>query len=494
VSQDRIELDSPDPESSGAIPSATLAERSRPSFAERQRARHTDREIARMAWPAILSQVLASAVSLIDIAMLGRLGTEALAAVGYATQYFQLAQAVLFAIGIAQVSMLARAIGSGDRRTARRLQGVFMALGAVACAVSVGAVAIAPRTLVLWLNATEEVATLAVPYFLLTMSSTLFLSVSLGLENGMRADRNTGTPMRIAVAVTVVKLALNFVLIFGALGAPELGLAGAGIATVVSQIAGMALFIAASRRCAQRDILAISAASLRSSRPLLAQAVRLATPALLERVFMNLALMTYFGLLGDYGPVAVATYTVGVRILSFSWIPGTGFSVAASTLVGQALGAGDVHSAARAGWRAARMGLIVSVALGLVFAFARTPLSRLFTNDAAVVEALGPFMLILALSQPLLGVHFTLGGALRGAGDTVTPLYAAILGNWGLRVPFAYLATEIFEAHVAWVWLALSLDHVARAIWLAIAFYRERWAIAAGLAPAHAEVKCTAAR
>jgi len=165
-----------------------------------------------------------------------------------------------------------------------------------------------------------------------------------------------------------------------------------------------------------------------------------------------------------------------VRVLSFSWIPGTGLSIAASTLVGQALGAGDASAAGRAGWRATRMGLMISTVLGLVFAFAREPLGRAFTDDPAVIHALGPFMLTLALTQPMMGAHFTLGGALRGAGDTVTPLYAALLGNWGLRVPLAFLAAIVFEADVAWVWMALCSDHVSRAIWLAIEFSRARWA------------------
>jgi Na+-driven multidrug efflux pump len=83
-------------------------------------------------------------------------------------------------------------------------------------------------------------------------------------------------------------------------------------------------------------------------------------------------------------------------------------------------------------------------------------------------------MLTLALAQPLMGIHFTLGGALRGAGDTLTPLLAAAIGNWAFRVPLAYA----FKSHglgVVWMWLALVFDHVARAVWISIAFVRGRW-------------------
>jgi putative MATE family efflux protein len=206
------------------------------------------------------------------------------------------------------------------------------------------------------------------------------------------------------------------------------------------------------------------------------ETLRLALPAVAERVVMNVAMMSYFALLGHYGPATVAAYTVGVRILSFSWIPGMGFSTASATLVGQALGASEPRAAARAGWRSARLCLIVSGALGLFFLLAREPLARLFVpNDPAVVNEMQPFMLMLGLAQPFLALHFTLGGALRGAGDTVTPLWAAILGNWCFRVPLAYLATYALGLPVFYVWLTIPLDHFVRATWMAWAFWRGRW-------------------
>ena len=113
--------------------------------------------------------------------------------------------------------------------------------------------------------------------------------------------------------------------------------------------------------------------------------------------------------------------------------------------------------------------------LGGVCIAVREPLARLFTSDAEIVAALGPFLLCLALAQPFLQAHFTLGGAHRGAGDTFTPFVAAALGNWALRVPLACLAAFVFHADVVWVWYALLLDHMARTSWLALSFRRGRW-------------------
>jgi len=441
------ELGAPsDPEvESGANPAGAVAVAAGAPTRDELR-RRTDRDIVRLAWPAIISQVLASAVSLIDIAMLGRLGTDALAAVGYTSQFFQLAQAALLAL-----------------------------VSAVAiCVIAVGF----PRFLLGALNADPAVIDRAVPYFRLTLGSTFLLAVSLTIESAYRSARNTTTPLLIAGVVTVVKLALNGLLIFGMFGFPELDLVGAGIATLGAQLVGVVLFVTCARRADRPESPAVRLrrADFAHVREFLPETARVSWPALGERLLLNSALLIYFWVLSDYGPVAIAAYTIGVRLLSFSWIPGVGISIAASTLVGQALGAGDARLAARAGWRSARLALLVSLALFVVFALLRRTLAEGFTDDADVIAALIPFMLLLGIAQPFLGVHFTLAGALRGAGDTVTPLWSATLGNWVFRVPLALLVAKVFHADVVWVWATVVFDHVTRAIWLTWAFRREHWA------------------
>lgn len=419
---------------------------------------------------------LASAVGLIDIAMLGRLGTEALAAVGYAMQFFFLSQAVLMAVGVACVAMMSRAIGAGEPDRARHALAASLAIALVTASIVSLIALFFPAAPIRLLGASEPIVEMAAPYFQLTIGSSLLFAISFTYENAFRAARDARTPMIISAAATVVKVGLNWVLIFGKLGSPELGLVGAGLATIGAQAVAASLFLVASRISVHRRALRLHRGDLRAARPVYRETIRLAVPGLLERLGMNLALMSYFWVLGGYGPEAVAAYTVGVRVLSFSWIPGIGFSAAASTLVGQSLGASLPRQAARAGWRAARFALAVSVVLGIGFTLARGPLAGFFTDDPGVLEVLRPFMVVMALSQPFLGLHFTLGGALRGAGDTVTPLWAALLGNWGLRVPLAFLFAFGLGWSVLWVWFALSFDHLARAAWMAIAFRRGRWA------------------
>lgn len=463
--------ESEDPEASPSIPAASVA-----AQAGSVSPGPPDREIWSLSWPVILSQLLASAISLIDVAMLSRLGSDALAAVGYVTQFFWLAQAGLMAIGVAGVALISQALGSGQTARARAAFVSSIAVSVVLAALVCGAAGGAPLTLLGWLNATPEISALALPYLQLTLLASMLFGVSISYESGFRAARDTRTPLWVAGAVTVVKIALNYLLIFEPL---QLGLVGAGIATLGAQALAVTALIAASRRGRARHALAFTSRDVRAAPTVLPELVRVAWPAVIERILLNIAVMAYFVVLGHYGPATVAAYTVGVRILSFSWIPATSFSAAAATIVGHAIGAGHVAAARLAAWRSMRIALVVATGLGVFFAAIRKPLAAAFTDDPAVLAGLDSFMLIVALAQPFLGIHFTLAGALRGAGATLWPLLSAFFGNWCVRVPMVWVLGYALRWDVMWLWIAMVTDHAVRTAWMLIVFRSRLWVPAA---------------
>ncbi len=432
-------------------------------------------ELLRLSWPVMLSQFLVTTVALADIAMVGRLGPHALAAVGYATQFFFMTQSALFAVGFACVALMARAIGADDRAAARAALGGSLWVSVVTAALVCGAALIVPRTILGWLNAEPDVIEQTVPYMRLVLGSTLVLAVSLVLENGLRADRDTFTPMLVAWIVAAVKITLSASLIFGLFGLPRLELIGAGIATVISQVVGLTAFatVILSRR--KTSPVAVRASDVVAGLRLFGTVVRVAAPGVAERMVLNLALLSYFAVLGGYGTVVVAAYTLGVRAISFSWIPGTAFAAAAATLVGQALGRHDEAEAKAVGRRAVSVAFVTAVVLGLLSIPLVDSVAGALTTDRATAAVLAPLLFAIAVAQPVLQSHFTLAGVFRGAGDNWTPLVSAAIGNWGVRVPLALLFAHVLKMGVNWVWAVLVLDHVARCSWLFISFRRGRW-------------------
>jgi putative MATE family efflux protein len=470
-----------DSETSPPNPAGALAAGAAFVQAAWDHAGHDDvREIWRLSWPVMLSQVLVTAVALVDIAMVGRLGAQAVAAVGYATQFFFMTQSALFAVGFACVALMARAIGAGRLDDARTALAASLFVGVATAVLMSAGVILFPRTILGWLNAEPHVIELCVPYLRLVLSASVLLAVGLVIENGLRADKDTVTPMCVAAIVAAVKITLNGFWIFGWAGAPRLELVGAGYATLVSQTLGFLVFCAVLMRKPRDGALGVRGRDLPGALRKLGAVIRVAAPGVIERLMLNLALLSYFAILGTYGTVAVAAYTVGVRALSFSWIPGTGFAAAVATLVGQALGRGSEADAVSAGKRAVAMSLVTAVVLGCVAGFGREWIARLFTSDAQTIATLGPFMLCLAIVQPLLQGHFTLAGVHRGAGDTWTPLVAAVVGNWGVRVPGALICAYVFETSLIWIWAVIVFDHAARTAWLYRTFSSGRWKRALG--------------
>jgi len=481
-----------DPESAPSLPATTLATQALPlseavprALEERSTpAGYTSAvpEILRLAWPVMLATAAVALAGIIDRAMVGRLGDDVggaaipLAAVGIATQFFFLVQSSLFAIGLACVALMARAIGAQEPRHA---QLAFGASIQVAVAASVGLslpIAWGAPWMFAFLGQEPAVTQAALPYLNCVLASSAMMAAALVIESAMRSDKIMRRPMVVAVVVMICKLLLNWLLIFGHAGFPRLELFGAGLATLISQVIGLGLLLASLNKYGKDSPLGVRLRDVFGANPRSWEIVRIAVPGIAERLVMNTAMLSYIWVLGHYyGTLSVAAYTVGIPLLAFTWIPGQAYAQACATLIGQALGARKRDEATRVGWQAAGLAIATATVLGLVVAVWRYSLAGLLTDDRAVIAALGPFMLALALAQPLLQLQFVLGGAHRGAGDTTTPLIAACVGNWIFRVPLAFVFAILLESDVSWIWNALILDHLARSIVLVYSFRKGTW-------------------
>jgi putative MATE family efflux protein len=202
--------------------------------------------------------------------------------------------------------------------------------------------------------------------------------------------------------------------------------------------------------------------------------VRIGLPAAAEQGVWQAGFILFLFIVSLYGTAPYAAYNIGVQILSLSFVVGFGFSIAASTLVGQHLGADDPQGATRAGWRAMGIAVGVMLVFGAVIVLRAEPIARLMIDDPEVVRLSVVFIYVLGSVQALMAVEFTLGGALRGAGDTRFPLFTVLCGLFGARV---VLAASFAAAGlpVEWVYAALIADYVVKASLLTWRFRSGAW-------------------
>jgi Na+-driven multidrug efflux pump len=196
-------------------------------------------------------------------------------------------------------------------------------------------------------------------------------------------------------------------------------------------------------------------------------------PSAGEQVVFQFGFLAFLFIVALYGSAPNAAYGIGVNILSFSFVIGFGYSIAASTLVGQHLGAGEPELAAAAGWRAMRFSIYAMVVLGVIIVAASEPIARFVIDDEEVVRLTVVFIYILGAVQPLMAIEFSLSGALRGAGDTRWPLFSASSG-FAVRLSLAALVANS-DWSVEWVYAALIGDYILKATILSTRFRRGKW-------------------
>lgn len=426
-----------------------------------------------LAWPAIMTFGLESMVGLIDTLMVGRLGANAVAGVGVGTQILNAVSVMNMALATGTVALVARHVGANERSTAEAVlqQSIYVA---VALALTVAVV------VSIW--APELVGIFKVDPHVLENGTGFVRTIMLGVPSmamfaviaaGLRGAGDMRTPLMIGGLVNLLNIALGYTLIFGKFGLPAMGVRGSALASAIAFTTGTILALGSLLR--RTSVLRLGRARMWPNLALARRIVGVGGPTGVEQLLMQIGFLLYLRIAARYGTSAVAAYFIGVRILALSFLPGFGFGAAASTIVGQQLGARQPHSAERSGWEANRLAMVLMSVAGLViFVFAR-PIAQLFIDDAEVVSDAVSFIHVLAAAQPLMAADSTLGGALRGAGDTRFPLLTVIVGFYVARLGCAWAAANVFALGIAWVWAALIGDYILRALLKAWRFNSGRW-------------------
>ncbi|MEW6268741.1 MAG: MATE family efflux transporter [Thermodesulfobacteriota bacterium] len=431
------------------------------------------RVIWSLAWPVIVTMLSESLVGLVDMLFVSRLGASSVAAVGVGAQILGAVSVTMTAVGTGTLALVARSIGARRPAEAERVLGQSILVAAALAVMAIVPVILFAAPLVRAFGVEQHVVELGAGFVRFVMLSIPASAVIFVVASGLRGAGDTRTPLAIGLVVNVLNVALNYVLIFGKLGMPALGVRGSGLATAIAFTLGMTLALAllALRRLRLRldwGDLALHGATIR-------RVLGIGYPAAAEQLLMQIGFFLYLLFAARYGTDAIAAYFIGVRILALSFLPGFGFAAAAAALVGQNLGAGEPRGAETAGWHATWMSVALMSATGIVIFLLAEPIARFFVDQPAVVAGTVSFIYMLGASQPFMAMDFTLGGALRGAGDTRFPLLTVLVAFYGCRLGFAWLVVNVLHLSLSWLWAALIGDYVARATLKAWRFRRGDW-------------------
>jgi len=414
-----------------------------------------------LAWPVIISFSVESLAGLLSMLMVGRLGPDAVAGVGVGVQVLNAVDTVVMAVGTGAIAIVARHWGARERSDAELALAQAMVTAMVlGLCVAVPVALFAPHIIAAFAVGPGVIAT-GTPFLRVVMFAVPGVAVVFVASASLRASGDMRTPLWIWLGVGVVNVVADLLFIFGLLGMPRLGPVGAAVGTLCATWTGALLALGVLLR--GRSAMWIRPAMFAPRLAVIRRVLRVGAPAGLENLLLQLGFIFYIVFVSGYGTAAVAAYFIGVRILALSFLPGFGFAAAAGTLVGQNLGARRPDEAARSGWTAVGLALGLMTSAGMVIYLAARPIARLFTDDPAVVEDTVLFIHVLALAQPLMAVDFTLGGALRGAGDTRFPLVSLVVAFYGVRLVWSWTVAHWLGLGLGWLWMAMFLDFATRA-------------------------------
>jgi Na+-driven multidrug efflux pump len=489
----------------------------------------------RLAVPSIVENFLHSAVYSVDMLMLASLGESALAASALTSMFLWRMTAVTASLQFGAAAYISRRWGESRFALARAAAMHALALAGL-CGAVVGSVLI---LILPWvfraLGGNTEVVNLATAFTtpILVVFPLIQMRVILGAS--LRAAGDTLTPQLATLVVNVLNVAFNYVLIYGKFGMPALGMPGAGLGTAAAITCGFLFLLFRStrgvkpRRLFDIPVIAPPAKdALLDPTPILGVAMAAAEPgaefaaglpiaraetprsrsalagtfkfsrrgmrlwipgvtapilrvsgsALIEELLVTAGFFGFIRLISGMGTMPLAAHAAVSAIESFSFNTGGGFAVAASTLVGQALGRRDPALALRAMWLCLVLAITAMGTLGIIFSTTPEWFLHWFSpKDAGPVFMLLAIQLLLiaAIEQPLLGATQTLGGCLRGAGDTLSPTLAQLIGTIAVRLGLGYWLAYPMGLGIIGLYFATIIDWGARATFLAACVLGGRW-------------------
>jgi putative MATE family efflux protein len=421
-----------------------------------------------LAFPTVGTNLLLRGVGIVDTAMVGHITAEAQAAVGMSQWIIGFMMALMQGVALGGTVAVANFTGAGDDKNRIASADTTLYLG-IASAIFITLMGlIFVRPIASAMGAGADLFRLVSPYMLIMnifFISKGMIQVVSGIFQGFG---DTRTPFRVIVGVNIIHIAIAYPLTFGAFGLPRLEILGVALATVVSETMGALLLIYLAYR---KGLLKFGP----YSKELLRRIARIGSPVFGERILTTVMQMVYTRMVLFTSLSAYAAHTVGIMIEAVSFLPGFGFAQAATTLVGQQLGAKSPHRARQYGNQTLLIGLAVMGAVGATFWFFPHLWMKLFSNDPEVIRYGITFCKISAFIQVPLALTMVLAGSLRGAGQTRWVMYATLVGGWVFRIPFAFLMSSVLHLDIFYIWLAMPIDWVVRAILLFLKYSDAKW-------------------
>ena len=433
------------------------------------------RKMFSIALPVVFQGLLTNSLSFVDTLMIGQLGEQAIAAVGLANQMFFLISLLFFGISSGSSIFLSQFWGAGNEKNIKRVIALSATVAFLGASFSAAASYFIPMQLMHIFTHETVVVGFGVSYLKIVAISYVFTAISQVLSTALRVTGHAKIPLGVALISLTMNAIGNYLLIFGVGPFPELGVAGAAIATAISRLAEVVLLLYITYK--KHPVLAIrDTSAFKWDKSFLALVIPTSLPVLLNEIFWSLGMTTYKVAFSRIGISALAAVNVNEAIANLFFVAMMGVSNATLIMIGIKIGEGRTDLAKLYAKRFIIIALIAGLAAGAMQALMAPWFATLFNITDEVRKMAIYCLLVNAMMLPLKSINMsTIVGILRAGGDTRFSMFAEMFGVWAIGVPLAFVGVLVLNLNIWQVYLLLGLEEFVKLILGLIRVARGKW-------------------
>jgi putative MATE family efflux protein len=439
-----------------------------------------------LAWPVMLSIFFYTLYNIVDAFWVGKLSPEAIAAVSVSQIALFIMVALSMGITVGSGVIMAMHIGAKEKEQAGKVLGQSFVLSAIAAGLFTTISLVFREPLLVLSGATGAIFEPALTYFMITAAGSVLLFVMFTIVFAFNAQGDTFTPTKLFAVSTFVNAALDPLLIFGWYGFPELGIAGAAYATLISQ----AVFIAMALYSLSRPtrLIPFRFRNLSFNWESVKKVLSIGIPASLTQAInpVGLAALMFITSL-TFLEAGTIAFSIGFRVEFFAFLPAVGFGFVAMALIGQNIGAGNLARAKESYRKAMLYGIGAAVGFGILAMLFATTIIRIFTTDPQVVAYALSYILIVATTYGFLAAMNVEASAFQAIGKSWPGFWIFFIRFVVVSIPLAYIASAVFRLPIMSVWGAIAAGNIIAAIVGYFWFKRELAAFDLDEAPVHVQ-------
>jgi putative MATE family efflux protein len=431
------------------------------------------RSIWTLAAPMMIGGALEDLFSMVDLYFVGRLGHIEVAALGIAGTVVAILMMMVQGITVGTTALIAHFTGDKNYEEADIVLGQTFILGLIGSFIMYIVAVFLVEPILILFGAKGEVLIYAADYLKITFGWSIVIFFFEGVNQALRGSGDAQMPLKALIIANILNIILDPLLIMGYGPFPQMGVAGAAIATALTR--GIGFIFLFLHLTVGHSTLHFKVRYTKPNLFLMKRIISIGSFSSLQVFIREVSFLFLMRLVASFGAITLAAYGIGARLRMVIMVPGLGFANSASVLLGQNMGAKQPERATESTWRTVLYYEFIAISLATIFIIFAPQLVAIFAKQPEVIRIGTSFLRYLGVTFPFLALSLVLGQAMNGAGDTAAPTIINAIAQLGVRIPLAYIFALVVGMGSSGIWLGINASDIAQGLGMVFLFKSGHW-------------------